>query len=430
MTLSDRYRRLARLIDALESQGLDVRSAAPADEHASESTGERMSVQLELELPSGTVLDQLADTAPERVAGDVDDAAEDEAHSSPQPERTTDDDASDRPEASTSPDDATDEATPTTATDDAADGSSTDDETDETEETSDDTVSTDAETTDEPDGIDCTHPECDRTFESERGMKIHRTKAHSLAELIDSGTDEAVHCDPQELARVYEQYDTFAEMTDALNVDVGPQAVRKQMIRHDIHQPGVTNPAQPTDSAGADASAGDAHNGSVADGGSVVAVDTDLDAPDSTTDEADDQSSEAVTVHGTDDRSASADDEPTATDDPGEGDPAPEAVADDDVVEDEDAADGGTDDDDEVAVEQLPDLDLPASLTPDEFRTAVEEATTLYDVQRALDLDRETTRDLLREYDLLDLVCGRAASVGEREQLKTEIHERLQRAAT
>jgi hypothetical protein len=34
------------------------------------------------------------------------------------------------------------------------------------------------------------------------------------------------------------------------------------------------------------------------------------------------------------------------------------------------------------------------------------------------------------EYDLLELVSGRAASVRDREEMKSEIHERIRRTAT
>jgi hypothetical protein len=80
--------------------------------------------------------------------------------------------------------------------------------------------------------------------------------------------------------------------------------------------------------------------------------------------------------------------------------------------------------------ERLPSLDLPGSLSTGELQTAVEEATTLYDVQRSLDLDRETTRDVLAEYDLLELVSGRATALRDREDLKTEITQRIRRRAT
>lgn len=39
------------------------------------------------------------------------------------------------------------------------------------------------------------------------------------------------------LESVYEECDTFNEMTDALDVDVTPATVRQHMIKHDIHEP-------------------------------------------------------------------------------------------------------------------------------------------------------------------------------------------------
>jgi hypothetical protein len=453
MTLSDRYRRLARLIDALESQGLTVRSAAPADELAPEETsGERIPIRLELELPSGTTLDQLVETTQEPTASDVDGAEPDVSHSSTRSERTTHSDAADHFEPSTPANDggesvSVDDATDTVSVDDSDAVSTNDDSADSdavpTNDDSDvtDTVSTNDDS-DAPDDeaatdvVSCTHPECDRTFETDRGMKIHRTKAHSLSELIDGGADEAVHCDPEVLADVYEKYDTFAEMTEALDVDVGPQAVRKQMIRHDIHEPGLAPPSSETNATNADVGSGDSQEESVADGGSVVADTTDpgTDEPKMLDEQGTPDDSDAASPADHDD--VTADDADPVTDDsdaasvaetgptPAEGG-EPDADSDAERDSDTDSAD-----DAEESFEPLPDIDLPASLTLDEFRTAVEEATTLYDVQRALDLDRETTQELLREYDLLELVCGRAATVSEREKLKTEIHERLQRATT
>ena len=43
--------------------------------------------------------------------------------------------------------------------------------------------------------------------------------------------------DPELLAEVYEANDTFAEMVDALGMDVTPETVRRYMIDHGIHQP-------------------------------------------------------------------------------------------------------------------------------------------------------------------------------------------------
>lgn len=47
---------------------------------------------------------------------------------------------------------------------------------------------------------------------------------------------EKPYRDPDRLREVYEEYETFAEMRDALEVDVTPQTVRRHMIKHDIHE--------------------------------------------------------------------------------------------------------------------------------------------------------------------------------------------------
>jgi hypothetical protein len=43
--------------------------------------------------------------------------------------------------------------------------------------------------------------------------------------------------DPELLAEVYDSCSTFAEMTDALGMDVTPETVRRYMIEHGIHRP-------------------------------------------------------------------------------------------------------------------------------------------------------------------------------------------------
>lgn len=49
-------------------------------------------------------------------------------------------------------------------------------------------------------------------------------------------TETPRHRNPAALRDVYEECDTFSEMTAALDVDVTPETVRKQMISHGIHE--------------------------------------------------------------------------------------------------------------------------------------------------------------------------------------------------
>jgi len=53
--------------------------------------------------------------------------------------------------------------------------------------------------------------------------------------------------DPELLARVYEDNDTFAEMVDALGMDVTPETVRRYMIDHGIHQPASYGESEESD---------------------------------------------------------------------------------------------------------------------------------------------------------------------------------------
>lgn len=57
------------------------------------------------------------------------------------------------------------------------------------------------------------------------------------AEQPTPATGPPAYKDPERLEEVYEQYDSFAAMTEALDVDVTPQTVRRNMMKHDIHIP-------------------------------------------------------------------------------------------------------------------------------------------------------------------------------------------------
>lgn len=385
MPLSDNYRRLAALIDALESHGVDVREALPIDGNGDDPSSE-FTVHLSVDLSDATSLGQFTgdDTGDSSVPTTQD--RSDSAVDVPESSADADDPrpAADDGERSGGPADRTAESTDA-ATDGDADGGELAGQPrtggDDSQSTAESTAGT------EHDAVACTHPECDRTFETERGMKIHRTKAHPLSEMASERAPK--HYDPDSLHAVYEEYETFDEMTAALDVDVGPQAVRKQMIRLGIHRPGGRDDgSEETDEVD-----------EAADG-----------------DDAESREEEQSTDDASRDEDADVDHADEA--EPGVAGDTNAAAAD----EDEDA--------DERVADRLPDLDLPGDLSVDELKTAVEDANTLYDVQRTLDVDRGTARDILSEYDLLELVTGRVASARDREEMKAEIHERLRRAAT
>jgi hypothetical protein len=425
MSLSHRYRQLATLIETLETNGISVQQAKPLDDGEGGPSGDdSFSVQLRIDLPTdgdvgpldvdrpGTT-EQSAGTPSEPVgantAGSRSVTTRDESASAGD-DRHTGDSADGDADAV-----ADVEAAATDARDVEADsaGGRADVEAGELD-------GTDGNDRNDPNGpngiVSCTHPDCDRTFETERGMKIHRTKAHPLSELAADERDRTVHHDPDVLARVYEEYETFAEMTEALDVDVGAQAVRKQMIRHGIHEPGTGAPSrdEPADEGTSEREAADAD--------ADVDADTDTDG-DADTDEPRDDGAPAA---GIDENEPGEHRESGEDADGADGEPRPQAS---DETDGESESASEVDDADTVA-DRLPELDLPGSLSTADLQRAVEEANTLYDVQRALDLDQETTRDVLAEYDLLELVSGRAASLRDREELKAEIDQRIRQAAT
>lgn len=143
------------------------------------------------------------------------------------------------------------------------------------------------------------------------------------------------------LARVYEEHDTFAEMTEALDVDVTPATVREHLVNHGIH---------PTTSK----------NGTDADS--------------------------------------------------------------------EDDSDVETGEDVQSATIEADGYGLPKSVTMDSLVRAVQSSRTLYEAQTALGLDRETTRTILNDLDLLDLVVRRISSDHSTEL--DEIIDRIHTAST
>jgi hypothetical protein len=145
------------------------------------------------------------------------------------------------------------------------------------------------------------------------------------------------------LERVYDEHDTFAEMTAALDVGVTPATVREHMVNHGIH------PTTSDDSNNAD------------------------------TDGSDDQDTSDVEMSGSNDSSVSVE------------------------------ADG---------------YGLPDSITMDSLVRVVQQSRTLYEAQTALGLDRSTTREILTDLDLLDLVTSRltADHTTELEDVIDRIH--------
>lgn len=183
--------------------------------------------------------------------------------------------------------------------------------------------------------------------------------------------------DPEALARVYETYDSFTQMTEALGVDVTSETVRRYMIQFDIHDPSDST----TDRTGGnDRPASSDRDDSDTDGvptDSAGQSEPDASDTDSNTEEAADES-------GTD--------------------PSGLSVAEAFATADREAA------------EEVPIADgfgIPKELTIGELTEVVETSRTVSEVKRSLGIDYDHTRRLLEEAGLLELVTGRLTAEQE-----------------
>jgi hypothetical protein len=184
------------------------------------------------------------------------------------------------------------------------------------------------------------------------------SEADSLAARLDTARSEDVppYDDTDYLRLLYESCGTFTEMSDRIEMDVAAETVRRYMIEADIHNPNSY------DTSAHDA---DAH-GESADSNSVTDANGDPDESVSGTD----GSGTTVTGAG----------------------PEPSPPAAEDIPEEQFVTDG---------------IGLPEGVDLEDIVNAVVDATAVYEVQRSLDLDREPTRDLLRQLNILDLVLHR-----------------------
>lgn len=95
--------------------------------------------------------------------------------------------------------------------------------------------------------------EADPTDERERAMPDSTAEASAVTR---RDRDVPPFRDPELLEEVYESCDTFAEMTDALGMDVTAETVRRYMVDYDIHTPNSydTGDGEDDDAAGGEES--------------------------------------------------------------------------------------------------------------------------------------------------------------------------------
>lgn len=212
-----------------------------------------------------------------------------------------------------------------------------------------------------------------------------RTDAETPESPLSAVRDGSVppYDDTPYLRRLYENCQTFDEMSDRIEMDVSAETVRRYMIEADVHSPT-----------------------------SYETADGEREESDAKTPDASDPTPKT---------DASGDDSPGAdgaSPTPG----APTATG----VEDLPADDGAE------AATPLPDeqlvadgIGLPDELTLREVVDAVVDARTVHEVQRDVGLDYEPTRQLLNHLNVLDLVVGRVAAEPDRTVTVETVADRI-----
>lgn len=202
------------------------------------------------------------------------------------------------------------------------------------------------------------------------------------------------------LREVYESCDTFAEMPDALGMDVTAETVRRYMIRQGIHEPTTYNTSANEDddvtTAGADTAGSK---------GTATSADT---------------------ASGDDENANRTIDTESNRSDDAEVDPA---KGDDSSTLTTDEADRGSTNDVEPPAVLADGIGLPEGVTIDTIVEAVQTSNTIYEVKQGIGVEREDALEMLKELNLLEFVAGRLATEAEREVGREQIIARLREQA-
>ncbi|PSQ18948.1 hypothetical protein BRD00_03385 [Halobacteriales archaeon QS_8_69_26] len=259
----------------------------------------------------------------------------------------------------------------------------------------------------------------DATVHDPTDATVHDPDEGSDGTDFDRDPDVPPFEDETYLQQVYDAYDTFDGMAEELDVAVTSETVRRYMIDAGVHEPASYD----------------------TDGTGEEAADDEVDAGDPDDDEARDDN-EARANEEPDDDEARVDEEPDADEDRADDEPDAGGAGVDDADgsagpdrESEGTADpaaggsppdqgfDGTDPVEEIALTDG--IGLPDGVPLDELVAAVEDARTMYDVQRRLGIDRPEARETLRDLGLLNLVVGRLATEEERNVSRQGIVERI-----
>ena len=215
--------------------------------------------------------------------------------------------------------------------------------------------------------------------------------------------DESVppYDDTSYLRRLYEACDTFAEMSDRIEMDVSAETVRRYTIDAGVHSPSTYETGNK--------SCEDADSG---------AIGTREPESGSESDAGGDDPSETAAEAGDNNRSETAT-EPRMADrsPPGEDGEPPTGTG---------ARIGGSLPDEQLVADGI---GLPEALTLREVVDAVADARTVHEVQRDIGLGYDRTRQLLTQLNVLDLVVGRVGAEPDRDGTVEAVTDRIRQRA-
>ncbi|WP_089882723.1 hypothetical protein [Halogeometricum limi] len=208
--------------------------------------------------------------------------------------------------------------------------------------------------------------------------------------------DESVppYEDTPYLRHLYDTCETFVEMSRKIEMDVASETVRRYMIEAGVHDP----TSYDTQSTSAEPSTSSKPSMS-----SEPSTSAEPSTPQSTS------VPETGSERAETDAAESSSDDAAVVDEPD----APESAAAEDA--------------ESVPTEQLvtDGLGLPDDCRIEDVVDAVVESTTLFEVQRRLDMDRQPTQELLRQLNLLDLVVHRVADGPKRRVSYEDVATRI-----
>ena len=211
--------------------------------------------------------------------------------------------------------------------------------------------------------------------------------ADDAASALSAARDDSVppYEDVEYLRCLYDVCETFAEMSERIEMDVSAETVRRYMIEAEVHSP------TSYETTGSNRSSSTAsHSGATLNAESSGDSTTDDDTADASTSTVEASPSGL----GSDDGAGAPPDAGPSVSDGSQSDAEAESLPDDQLV-----ADG---------------IGLPEELTLHDVVDAVVDARTVHEVQRELGLEHGRTRQLLRQLNVLDLVLRRVSDDPER----------------